>query len=109
MFLGEFFRQLGGDGRFYTGEKMIGGETSLVISTCTEGCLVLRLARKNEIGRRVDPQGRLLIPCALRKKAGLGRKIVINGFKNRLEVWDRARWEEEIQEIQEEKKSEVRD
>lgn len=41
----------------------------------------------------LDKQGRVLLPAPLRKKAGLGREIVIIGAVNRVEIWDKERWE----------------
>ncbi|WP_316670661.1 division/cell wall cluster transcriptional repressor MraZ [uncultured Propionibacterium sp.] len=41
-----------------------------------------------------DKQGRVTIPPALRSYAGLGKEIVVVGAINRVEVWDRATWED---------------
>ncbi|MEJ5186947.1 MAG: division/cell wall cluster transcriptional repressor MraZ [Candidatus Geothermincolales bacterium] len=43
-----------------------------------------------------DRQGRLTIPPRLRQIAGLEREVAIVGLKNRVEIWDRARWEETL-------------
>src|SRR3972149_439178 len=42
----------------------------------------------------VDGQGRILIPPQHREKAGLRRDVVIVGALNRIEIWDRERWEQ---------------
>jgi len=42
----------------------------------------------------VDGQGRILIPPQHREKAGLRRDVVIVGALNRIEIWDRDRWEQ---------------
>jgi MraZ protein len=42
----------------------------------------------------VDAQGRVVLPDYLREYAGLGKKVVLAGLYNRLEVWDSAKWEE---------------
>jgi MraZ protein len=42
----------------------------------------------------MDAQGRIRIPPTLRELAGLERDIMVNGLLNRVELWDRARWEE---------------
>lgn len=42
----------------------------------------------------VDAQGRVMIPDYLRSYAKLGKKVVLAGLYNRLEVWDSAKWEE---------------
>lgn len=42
----------------------------------------------------LDRQGRIRIPPMLRKLAGLDREVVVNSLGNRLEVWDKAAWDE---------------
>ena len=44
-------------------------------------------------GERIDKQGRLTIPAALREYAGLGQQVVIVGGGRRVEIWDADRWE----------------
>jgi MraZ protein len=41
---------------------------------------------------RVDTQGRILVPPALRRLAGLDRDVVVNGAMDRLEIWPRTKW-----------------
>ena len=42
----------------------------------------------------IDSQGRMLIPEYLRRDAGLGKKAVIIGLYNRLEIWSEEKWRE---------------
>ncbi len=42
----------------------------------------------------VDGQGRILVPPQHREKAGLNREVVIVGALNRIEIWDRERWDQ---------------
>lgn len=42
-----------------------------------------------------DGQGRLLIPAKLLSHAGIQRDVVVLGNDQRLEIWDRTRWEEQ--------------
>ncbi len=46
-----------------------------------------------------DKQGRVLIPQELRDYAGLTKDVVIIGASVRAEIWDKARWERENQEM----------
>lgn len=41
-----------------------------------------------------DRQGRLTGPPKLREIAGLDREVEVVGMMNRVEIWDRERWEE---------------
>ena len=42
----------------------------------------------------VDKQGRVLISSALREFAGLDKEVVLVGVLNRVEIWDKAKWDE---------------
>jgi MraZ protein len=42
----------------------------------------------------LDTQGRVVIPDYLREYAGLGKKLVLAGLYNRLEVWEADKWNE---------------
>jgi MraZ protein len=48
----------------------------------------------------IDKQGRLLIPPALREHAGLEREVVIAGVGDVIEIWDKARFDEDLQHTQ---------
>jgi MraZ protein len=40
-----------------------------------------------------DQQGRVVIPQVLRDYAGLGTEVVVNGRRDRAEIWAKERWE----------------
>ena len=40
-----------------------------------------------------DQQGRVVIPQVLREYAGLGSEVVVNGRRDRAEIWAKERWE----------------
>lgn len=42
----------------------------------------------------VDKQGRILITQNLRSFAGLDKEIVVTGVGDRAEIWDKSRWDE---------------
>ena len=48
----------------------------------------------------IDRQGRILIPPPLRRRAQLEREIVFTGLTDRVEIWDRARYEAAIADTQ---------
>jgi MraZ protein len=47
-----------------------------------------------------DRQGRVMIPVALIEHAGLGRELVVAGVRDHLEIWDRAKWRQELNEVE---------
>jgi MraZ protein len=46
-----------------------------------------------------DKQGRVMLPPALIEHGGLGREVVVVGMRDRLEIWDRAAWREQLKEV----------
>ncbi len=48
----------------------------------------------------VDKQGRILVPPALREYAGLDREVTVAGVGNRLELWDKVRFNAELSKTQ---------
>lgn len=48
----------------------------------------------------LDGQGRILIPPHLREYAGLDKEVSLLDTGARLEIWDRARYQQELQSIQ---------
>jgi MraZ protein len=48
-----------------------------------------------------DGQGRVLIPQPLREWAGLNGQVLLVGMQNNFEVWDKDRWYQERERIQE--------
>ena len=43
-----------------------------------------------------DRQGRVLVPTSLRKAAHLEKEVVLVGVQDRVEIWDKALWEEKM-------------
>jgi MraZ protein len=48
----------------------------------------------------LDKQGRIMIPGALLKYAGLSRDVVVAGVHDHLEIWDRETWRRELNEVE---------
>jgi MraZ protein len=47
-----------------------------------------------------DKQGRIIIPDYLRKFAGLAKEVIIAGLFDRLEIWDKDKWQAYQSEIE---------
>jgi transcriptional regulator MraZ len=48
----------------------------------------------------LDKQGRIMIPAALLRYAGLTRDVVVAGVSDHLEIWDREAWRRELNEVE---------
>ena len=48
----------------------------------------------------LDKQGRILVPAGLREYAGLNGAAVVVGVLNRVEVWSKDRWHQEVARMQ---------
>jgi MraZ protein len=53
----------------------------------------VRLMLAGAMDVTLDQLGRILIPDYLKEYAGLGKKAVIAGLYNRIEIWDENKWE----------------
>lgn len=49
----------------------------------------------------MDGQGRILVPPHLREHGGLEREVTIAGVGQRIELWDKGRFDQELQAIRE--------
>jgi MraZ protein len=58
---------------------------------------VRRLLVSGAVEAPIDGQGRVQVPPHLREHGGLEREVIIAGVGSRIEIWDKARFEEEIQ------------
>jgi MraZ protein len=51
--------------------------------------------------QRIDAQGRIAVPPQLREHAGITEDVIVAGNNNYLEIWDKAAWEAEKADSQE--------
>ena len=56
--------------------------------------LVTRFLVCGAVNCELDKQGRILIPAPLREHAALEKEVVLVGTLERIEIWDKARWNE---------------
>ena len=122
MFMGEYNHTIDAKGRLIVPSKFreqLGNE--FVVTKGLDGCLflypnnewkifeeklrTLPLTNKNArtftrffLGSAVDggldKQGRVLISSALREFAGLEKEVVLVGVLDRVEIWDKAKWDD---------------
>ena len=124
MFFGEFEYRLDEKGRVPIPPKFRRDlEDGLVLSQGTEGCInvypqaewekmansltsngTLTASKMRRLKRaifatafssNIDGQGRIVLPMALRKYAGIESDIVVAGVNNYLELWSKEGWESE--------------
>ena len=48
----------------------------------------------------LDKQGRLVLPASLIEHAGLGREVTVAGVYDHLEIWDRPKWRQQLQQVE---------
>lgn len=53
-----------------------------------------RLMLAGAMDVKLDKQGRIIIPDYLRTYGKIGKKVVIAGLYNRLEIWNEEKWQE---------------
>jgi MraZ protein len=52
------------------------------------------------IETELDKQGRITLPAALMKYAKLERVVVVAGVQDHVEIWDRAAWRTQLEEVE---------
>ena len=48
----------------------------------------------------LDKQGRMVIPAKLLASAGIAREVTVAGVYDHLEIWDRAKWREQMRQAE---------
>jgi len=121
MFIGEYQHSLDDKGRLQVPVKFRSDlKVGAVVTRGLDNCLFLYTRRAwEELAKRlanlpisrantrafarlmlagamdveIDSQGRMLLPDYLRHYASLKRQVVVAGLYNRLEIWDKIRWQ----------------
>jgi MraZ protein len=74
-------------------EKLAARLANLPIASANNRAFA-RLMLAGAMDSPLDGQGRVIVPDYLRSYATLGKKVVLAGLYNRLEIWDAAKWDE---------------
>jgi MraZ protein len=59
-----------------------------------------RLLYAQSQGVEIDSQGRIRLPAELTRLAGLESEVILLGVGDRIELWNRARWEAYLADLQ---------
>ncbi len=54
----------------------------------------------------IDSHGRILLPLFLRQRVGINKEVAIIGGGFAFEIWDKEKWEKELNEIEKRRKNE---
>lgn len=81
-------------------EEEVGSRLASLDSLSVEGRRMQRFFFAGAAEAQPDKQGRVMIPAPLLTHAKLGRDVVVAGVRNHLEIWDRAAWRRELDEIE---------
>lgn len=65
-----------------------------------EGRQMQRFFYAAAVEAELDKQGRVTLPPTLLKRAKLEREVVVAGVNDHLEIWDRAAWERDRDEVE---------
>lgn len=80
--------------------QAMSAEVAEAPATTAEGRRKRRMFDAQAFDAELDRQGRILIPARLREQAGLTGPVVVAGNRECLEIWDRTRWERELEEAE---------
>ena len=120
MFIGEYLHNIDEKGRLAIPVKFRKELQKAVVTKGLDGCLVIypavewrkladklaampiskanargfsRLMLAGAMDVTVDRQGRVMIPDYLREFAGVGKRVIVTGLYNRVEIWDKLKWD----------------
>ena len=101
MFMGEYQHSVDAKGRLIIpskyreqlGEKMVEKFAGLNLLKESERKFKRQfIAGASEC--EFDKQGRILLPASLRTHVGIDKDVVLAGMMERIEIWDKDRWEQ---------------
>jgi MraZ protein len=81
-------------------EGLVSSRLSTLDPLSKEGRRMQRFFFSAAAEGELDKQGRVMIPAALMQHANLGREVVVAGVYDHLEIWERAKWRDELAEVE---------
>lgn len=79
-------------------EKLMARVAKKVNGFTEKGRRLLRQFRNGAVPVTLDSSGRLLVPQSLMQYAGLSKDLMVVGAYDRIELWDKAKYEQEMKE-----------
>lgn len=76
----------------YESWKELATKLSKLPISSTNNRAFTRLMLAGAMDVSLDKQGRVVLPDYLRDYAKLGKKVIVTGLYDRLEIWDEAEW-----------------
>jgi MraZ protein len=73
---------------------VLAGKISKMPLTQSDARGFARVMLAGAMEANIDNMGRILVPDYLKDYAALGKKVVVAGIYNRIEVWDESKWQE---------------
>lgn len=61
----------------------------------------IRLVLSGVTECKLDKQGRIVLPAALRSETHMGQEVVLTGMRDWVEIWDKDAWQLELQNTRE--------
>lgn len=76
--------------------QMVGEKIGSLSLARKEARAIQRLFYSGAMEAQLDKQYRVLIQPNLREYAGIDKEVVLIGIANRIEIWDKERWNEYV-------------
>ena len=81
-------------------EGFVAGQLAGLSPFSREARQMRRYLFSGAIETELDRQGRFTLPAALMKYAQLGRDVVVAGVEDHVEIWDRAAWRTQLEDVE---------
>jgi MraZ protein len=80
--------------------RLVGSRLATLDPLSKEGRRMQRFFFSGATEAELDKQGRVMLPAALMQHAKLDREVVVAGVHDHLEIWDRAKWRQQLHEVE---------
>ena len=81
-------------------DRLVESRLSTLDPFSSEGRRIQRHFFSGAAETELDKQGRVMVPRELMQHAKLSREVVVAGVNDRLEIWDRDTWRNELAQVE---------